>query len=300
MPGSDPVWLREAVDRLGAVLADEPEMAALFGPILKRLGGDSSADSLRAAFTRVLSTPFLRLLALLANDLGVDDERVTGLGVSTAWLYLYVRIQDDLVDEPDTTPRELVFAMERALSESLAAHVQAIPWAGSVLRRCDQMARFAQVMAAEALARDGADLPRDLAWTGGKFLPVAVALCALAADARGPAVADSVEAVVLRLGVAWQLANDAHDVARDHAAGRLTPLLRRCAEAGEAPTAVSLLVGRALPEAVAEALALVDEARALAEGAGLVRLAAAADDAAERLRRLPERLMAEVLGLQAA
>lgn len=310
MSGCDPIWLQRAVARLDLLLREEPEIAALLAPLLARLGGEAAATSLRSAFCRVLSTPFLRLLQLLTADLGLaqDDPRAEALGRATAWLYLYVRLQDDLVDEPAITPAASVFVMERLLALHLDAFVEAAPSPAALRRRSRQMGRFARVMAAEALARDGGagtagrgSFPGgDLGWMGEKFLPAAVALCALAGEVRGEQAADAVEAVVLRLGVAWQLVNDAHDVARDAAAGRLTPLGARCAARGEPQTAAGLVAGQALPLAIAEVQAEIAAARTIAAEAGLAGLGGVIDDAEERLRLLPSRLMAEVLGLPPA
>lgn len=296
-----PPWLPEAVADLARVRDDaSPAVRRRLDAAFARLGAMNGARTLAEVFTRPASTPFAALVDACAADLGLSgDPRTSLLGRATVLAYLYVRVQDDLVDEPDRVDRASVYAAEALLSEHLRLFAEAAPSAEAAARRADIMARFADVAAEEVDARGAAVDDRDLGWMGEKFLPMAVPLAAMATLAR-PAVADDLVAYVRALGTALQLVNDVYNAPDDAAAGRVTPLLQWLAAEGVDASAprlhARLFASAALARSLDEARRAVADATRRAEAAALPRLAAAAAQVGERVERCPERLCRLMLG----
>lgn len=113
-------------------------------------GGTSLLDALG----RPATTPFVPLIDACAKDLGLAGHpSVARLGRATVLLYAYVRVQDDLVDEPDRVDRASVYAAEALLARHLALFAEATTDPRAHALRSEVMARFAAVAAAEVDAR---------------------------------------------------------------------------------------------------------------------------------------------------
>lgn len=290
-------WLHDAVDDLEALVrGSQPALRAELAPLLERLGRMNGGASIGDALVRPASTPFVALIDAVAADLGLaGDPRAALLGRSTVLLYAYVRVQDDLVDEPARSERTMVYAAEALLATHLELFAAAIPDAGAFAERSAIMRRFAEVAAAEAADRDA--ITDDPSWIGAKFLPMAVPLVGLAVAAGRRELTPRLCGVVEALGTALQLINDVYNVADDAAAGRTTPLLRwlgddvAASRAAGRPLGAVLLGHPALERALDEARHHVDRGHALARGAGLPRTATCVVGARAMIDAAPGRLL---------
>jgi hypothetical protein len=302
----DAHWLPAALADLEAVRAGAPpalrrRLDAAYARLATMNGGASLADAL----LRPGSTPFVALVDAFARDLGLAGHPAAALlGRATVLLYAYVRVQDDLVDEPDRVDRASVYAAEALLSGHLALFAAATADPAAFALRSEVMARFAGVAAEEVDDRDGAG--RDdgpLAWMGEKFLPMAVPLVGLAAVAGRAREADDLVAFVGELGTALQLLNDACNVADDAAAGRPTPVTRWLAAAGvdpAAPGGLARLLGHPVHgRVIAEAGRHADAAGARAAARGWAHGAAIAARVRAMVDASPDRLLRLALGLPA-
>jgi hypothetical protein len=292
-------WLPDAAADLRALVATScPALARRLGPAVDRIsrmnGGNDAPDSLM----RSGSTPFVRLIDAFAADLGLaDDPRTALIGRSTVLAYLYVRLQDDLVDEEALVDRASVFAMEVALS----AHVELLARAEVPVKvwiaRSRLMARFAAFAATECDERghdDGAAAER----TGEKFLGMAMPLVALAALAGRDDLEHAATELVVDLGTTLQMLNDILNAPEDHAAKRTTPLLRWLAASGVTTVTRAALIGhpvtrRALDIARTAATRATSHAGAL----GLTHTAELIAETRALVERTSERLLAQILGL---
>ncbi len=309
-PPPESHWLSAAVDELAGLSASvSPALRRRLDATFARLARMNGGSSLLDALQRPASTPFVALIDAFARDLGLADHpAVPLLGRSTVLLYAYVRVQDDLVDEPERIDRASVYAAEALLARHLTLFAAATSSPAAFAWRSALMCRFAEVAATEVDERDGGlndAAPDDVAldWMGEKFLPMAVPLVGLAAVAGRLDRVDALVGFVRELGTALQLINDAFNLAEDSAGGRSTPVIRWLTAAGVDPTG-PLALARLLAHPVHERVMLAAthhaeaaEARARAEGwlqgAVIARRVRAMIDA------VPERLLRLTLGLSA-
>lgn len=301
-PAPEP-WLDRAVSDLERVAASSsPALRRRVEAALARVAGMNGGRSLREALVRPASTPFVALVDACAADLGLAGDRRAGLlGRAMVLAYLYVRVQDDLVDEPDLVDRAAVYAAEAFLAEHLALFAEAVPSALAFAWRARLMRAFAEVAAEEVDDRARlAGEDGDLAWMGAKFLPMAVPLAGMAVAAGRPQVIEEIVAVVREIGVALQLVNDVLNVAEDAARARPTPVLRRLHAAGvdpAAPLRAALLAHPVLPETIAEARAHAEAAAARALAAGLPEVAGVAEHVRRMVERTPDALCRLMLAM---
>jgi hypothetical protein len=210
--------------------------------------------ALEASLRAPSATPFVRLFEAYRADIGASqsDPRLLAIGEGTLLLYFYLRVQDDIVDEPTLADRGDVYTMEVLSSASVRAFGCAVGEHRGFFEFRERVLRsFATAAAWEV----------DVAWSGGpsfsasepvlsflgrKFLPLAVPLGALAFLAGRGADAAQIEAFVVELGSGLQIVNDVLNVAEDHAARRVSPILRRLYEDGRATTSTPGGVVRAL------------------------------------------------------
>lgn len=294
-------WLPEAIADLERLAGEAgPALRADLGAFLGRLATVNGAASLAEALSRPASTPFVPAIDACAADLGLlDDPRAALLGRSAVLLYAYVRLQDDLVDEPQLVPRAAIYATEALLCEHLALFAAAVTAPRAFVLRSTVMRRFADVAAAEVADRErGWDGRTDCAWIGEKALPIAVPLVGLAVLAGREELCEPLTQFVVQVGTGLQLVNDLFNSQDDAAAGRVTPLLRWL---GPVPQGSSLrahlLCHPVLERALAEARRAIDAAEALALSHGLPRTAAIAGRARQMVDAAPQRLLRLLLGM---
>jgi hypothetical protein len=296
-------WTFDAARDLESLSASSPPaLRRRLDAAFARLSTMNGARALRDALVRPASTPFVAAVDACASDLGLTgDARVALMGRATVALYAYVRVQDDLVDEPDRVDRAAVYAAEALLCEHLARFSEAVADPAAHAWRARIMGHFAGVAATEVDDRDGDASVADLGWMGEKFLPMAVPLVGLAVIAGRADAADSLVAFVREVGTALQLVNDAFNVAEDAAGGRTTPVLRWLRE-GDASIDASharatLLSGAVMSRVVDEARRYADAATARAHEMEMPALAEVGRRAREMVDRAPDRLCRLMLGM---
>lgn len=306
---SPPRWMTSAFaayDRFTASLAAPLDARAR--RLRLRLGGVNGGRCFASALTAPAATPFIALLDAYRRDQGIDgdDSRLDAIGEATLALYVYVRIQDDLVDEPERCDRGSVYLAEAFAGRSLGAFAEALGERATVAFlgfREQVMLAFSRVAAWEldvfhaGLAGEGEE--RRI---GEKFLPMALPFGALALlGGRAEHLGALVE-LVTTLGTGLQVMNDLLNLSDDHEGGRLTPVLRHVYREGTAAPGCSprklraaLLAGEALDRAIAWARLEIGQAARLAAATGLPRVAEVIRDREVFLSTVPSLLVAQCL-----
>lgn len=299
LPGWFPAAMR-AAERVFA--AGHSSLGARLDQTAARLARMNGATSITGALSAMVATPGLALLEALRLDYGVtaDDPRIATIGEGTLLLYFYVRVQDDIVDEPEALDRGYVYVAELLSGASLRAFAQAL--AGCPRFFCfreQTMAAFAHTAAWEIdTVRAGAASENDVEQLGQKFLPMAIPLGAMALLADRPDDLDALVRFVISFGIGLQLVNDILNVKEDHIQQRLTPVLRWLYAGGKIAPAtpaanvrMALLSDTAIDRALRAAEAALDQAAQLAREIGAPRLAAVASNRAAYVRSIPQQLL---------
>ena len=184
----------------------------------------------RTYFNRPDAPPLLHLVMWL----GVDLERATLVDIleATALLYLFVRIQDDILDEPDTRGHTDWLLLGNALLwdgiDLLRRRVEHHDfWAvsrGAWLQFCGSTARErTRLLREEAGTYREDEFEQDCRKVALAEIPL---LAVLALDTRFE-MRDHVGRLVADLGVAYGLTNDIVGFRRDVAANMRTHLIDR-------------------------------------------------------------------------
>lgn len=296
-------WLPDAiadVDRLVASVG--PALRGELSTFLSRLGTVNGGTSLLDMLSRPASTPFTRFIDACAADLGLTAHPGTALlGRSAVMLYAYVRIQDDIVDEPQLVPRSAVYVAEALLGEHLSLFAAAIPDARAFAHRTEIMRRFADVAAAEVADREqGGSASAD--WIGKKALPMVIPSVGLAYLAGRPQLADTFVRFIEEAGTALQLVNDLYNAPEDAAQGRPTPVLRWLGEAARSGSSLraTLLQHPVLERALEQARRHVANAEELAKSHNLRHTTNIAHLAGQMVEAAPKRLLRLMLGMAAS
>jgi hypothetical protein len=310
---SPPLWLLKALDgvrRLHGSL--EPPLAARLERILSRSSQMNGGSSLSGALCSA-SAPFVRLVDAYRQDVGIDlqDARLHAIGEGAVLLYVHLRAEDDLVDEPAASDRGDVFLMEVLSAASVRAFATAVSPQEDFFRfRETVMLSFANVAAWEidVAWRGGAGAPGEAmdvapAWLGRKFLPAAVPLGALAFLAGRGADAARLADLVVDLGCGLQVINDVLNAGEDHAGGRPTPVLHSLYVRGRAARSDAgghvravLLSDEALDRALERARETLGRAESAALSMGAGALASTVRDRIDFVDTVPARLLALSLG----
>jgi hypothetical protein len=276
-----------------------PDLWAGFDALMARRGFLSDRADV---FFHPLGQPIVSFplwVAAAVGDAGRADEgRLLDLVEATVVGYLYVRVQDDRLDEAIGDPDEALFLADAFLVRHqalLARHV------GSSLRFWDLFEQVAaDYSAAMLLERSvmragstyGADeFDRVLRRSHPLVLPGA----ALLDIADRWDLLQPLRKFVHHAVRAAQLVDDLLDCESDRAAGRLTWVVRRLdGEAGPEAMARAFVTG-GFDEIVADALADIDAAQAAASDAGLAEVRAWLDARRAALLGLRERVLVHLL-----
>lgn len=194
------------------------------------------ADGHRSYFSSPLAPPLLYMPLWLRDRLaaegapGLGDERaITAILAATMQGYLYVRIQDDALDEPARADRDLALFGNVCFSGMITAFGDALgACAPAFFHAFDRaFAAFSRRTLDELRAvRGGAEYPAVVFEEHADKVAFArVPLLAVAALAGRSALEPSIIALVHRLGVAYGLTNDVLGWPRDLRAGHRTHLL---------------------------------------------------------------------------
>lgn len=293
-------------------LAPDPLRGRL-SAVRARVASGQGAASVEGALTAPGATPFLALIEAFRADLGLPGEGVVdAVGEGALGLYFYLRIQDDMVDEPAAFGPSFAYAAEIFAGASVEGFARAAGGRPSFweFRRAilDELSGAGvwelDTYHAMGLAEAGARAEEHAAVLGSKLTPTAIPLAALAA-ATGQELAFTWLGTYARsLGRALQIANDLLNARDDHEARRLTPSLAALYAGGrirpgdEAFRVWPTLAGDAALQRMAAAATLhADDAVRIAAGSGAPELAAATAESAAVLRELPRRLLRLSLGL---
>src|SRR5262245_45017990 len=110
-----PSWFPPAMRSVERLFAScHSSLAARMQQTAARFSRMNGATSIAGALSAMVATPGLALLEALRLDYAVaaDDPRVVAIGEGTLLLYFYVRVQDDIVDEPELLDRAYVYVAE--------------------------------------------------------------------------------------------------------------------------------------------------------------------------------------------
>lgn len=285
-------------------------LEAVRARIARHSGGDFAEGMLAAP----LLSPYFAMTEAFRRDLELPPQgAVDEVGKGAVALYFYLRIQDDIIDEPTVFDPSYAYAAELLAGASAEGFARAVGdrsafWA---FRRAtlDELAStgaweldsYRGVDRAEA----GARAEEHAATLGAKLVPVAIPLAALAVAAHREAHLSWLGEFARGFGAALQIANDLLNARDDHAAGRLTPSLAalyaggRVAPGGEAVLVWPALAGDpALPRMIEAAHRFAAAAIERASQAGAPLLAAAAGASAALLDGIQPRLLKLSLGVR--
>lgn len=299
-------WAAEALQRIervpqeaSAPLADDLRAS------LERVARANGGASFATAVTSNAATPFLRALHAYLQDTGLalDGPFAADIGEATLALYLHVRVEDDMVDEPRTVVPRFVFALDVWSARSVEAFSRALPGRPEFFAfRREILGDFFETAALEVALRQR-QKALAVERLGDKFLPLAVPLGAVALGSGNGSSLPLVRKLVLCLGQGLQLANDALNVGEDHAARRPSLVLTWLREARliDASTDPRTLPARlaasdVLDRVVALARTAVFSALDTALALNAPRLAALASERASFVDGLRTRLLALALG----
>jgi len=224
----------------------------------------SGPDAHRAYFSSALAPPLLYMPLWLRDGLaaegatGLDDARaMTEILAGTMQGYLYVRIQDDALDDPSRADPDLALFGNACLSGMLVAYGDALgALAPAFFRAFDRaFTTFSRHTHDELrVVRGGGDYPEALFEEHADKVAFArVPMLAVAALAGRADLEPRIAELVHRLGIAYGLTNDALGWPRDLRAGHRTHVLTLAGLEREELDAIA-----AIPE---------DATRAAAEGA---------------------------------
>jgi hypothetical protein len=242
-----------------------PALAERAHRFLQHIVRALQAGDLCSALTAPETTPFIALIDAFLEDLGstIPRQKRVLIGLGAIALYLCVRIQDDVVDREPHVDRPDVYLSEAFGAMSVRALAEAVGDDRRFLRFREQM---------EIDARSGASAPLPESRLGEKFLPMAIPMGAVACIGGRPSDLDEVASFTTALGLSLQLANDILNVAEDHRAGRITPLLLGLYQDGmprdAAPHAIrgSLLGSERLTSMLSRAREACERAARMASG----------------------------------
>lgn len=311
-----PAWFGRALDRVRAYVNGNglpPELRARAAAVANAFARRNGGTSLATAFTAPGAAPYPRLTDAYRDDLGLspEDPRLDAIGEGAVHLYLHVRAQDDLIDDPATWGPSFTYAAEAFAAASLRAFAAALPGEARffAFREAVMLAFLSaavwelDVMRGEPASLASRAMDEAPARLGYKLVPMAIPLGALALVAGKPEHLDPLLRFASALGEGIQIVNDVLNVAEDHIAGRATPVLAWLYAGGRADAATPaglvralLLSDPALEHAQDRACAAIARASALAKSLPAPCLAAATHASTNLIDGAPARLLALTLG----
>lgn len=297
-------WFREA----------PPELESRLAKAHARVSSAQGRASIAGALTAPFATPFIPLIEAFRSDLRLPAEGVVdAVAEGTLALYFYLRIQDDIVDEPAIFDASHVYAAELFAGESAAAFARAAgDWPAFWVFRRDVLRELSAVSVWELDVYRASDpvsasarVEEDAVRLGRKLAPVAIPLAALATAAGQERALRWIRLFAEDLGCALQIANDLLNARDDHVARRLSPSLAALYASGRVTAQTeafriwpALASDAALARMQGIAAARARSAITLAEEAGAPELARAASESMALLEEIPARLLKLSLGVR--
>jgi len=298
-----PGWFLPAMDSVERMFTScHTPLANRMAWAKMRLARMNGATSIAGAVTASVATPGIALLEALCVDYGIaaNDPRLVAVGEGTLLLYCFLRVQDDIVDEPEALDRGYVYVAQLFSGASLRAFACALGGNPQFFCFHDQtMAAFAHTAIWELdVVRAGSASSDDVERLGQKFLPMAIPLGAIALLADRPDHLDALVRFSGSFGTGLQLINDVLNIKEDHAQRRTTPVLRWIYDSGAiapstpaAQVRISLLSDPALGRACRAAEHALNHAAQLAREIGAPHLASVAIERAAYACEVPGRLL---------
>ena len=117
-----PGWFLPAIDSVERVFTScHTPLANRMAWTRMRLARMNGATSIAGAVTASVATPGIALLEALRHDYSIaaDDPRVVAVGEGMLLLYCFLRVQDDIVDEPEALDRGYVYVAQLFSGASL-------------------------------------------------------------------------------------------------------------------------------------------------------------------------------------
>jgi hypothetical protein len=276
-----------------------PDLWAGFDALMARRGFLSDRAD---AFFHPLGQPIVSFplwVAAAVGDAGPADEgRLLDLVEATVVGYLYVRVQDDRLDEAIGDPDEALFLADAFLVRHqtlLARHVGSSPRFWDLFEQVAADYSAAMLLERSVMRAGSTYGPDEFDRVLRRSHPLVLPGAALLDIADRWDLLQPLRRFVHLAVRAAQLVDDLLDCESDRAAGRLTWVVRRLdGEAGPEAMARAFVTG-GVDEIVAEALADIDAAQAAANDAGLAEVRAWLDARRAALLSLLERVLVEVL-----
>jgi len=306
---TSPLWAESAFKKLDIYLSsfDHP-LSERIAKLHNRFGRGNGANSVSGAMSAESATPIIAVLEALRLDYAIspNDPRLEQIGFATLLLYFYVRLQDDIVDEPDQFDSSYVYILQVLYDTCQRCFAEALDGSIGFLQFQEKtMCRFASVSLLEFDSADShspTNLEADR--IGGKFLPMAIPIGAVTLLAQPATGLDNLIDFVIKLGTGLQFVNDILNIQEDHKAKRLTPILRWLYDSnkvapGDDPKDIRLLLinDATLQRALERAQSALQAAEDIAFTNGLVNLATIARNRNEYVKTIPYRLFALQLGV---
>ncbi len=315
MTAPRPAWVLHALAESSRWVAGAPPaLQSRLARVQARVASGQGAASVEGALTARLATPGFALTEAYRRDLDLPDgPLLRALGEGALGLYFYLRIQDDVIDEPGTYDASYLYAAEvfaGASAEGFARAVGDQPVFWSFRRAAlDELAAISaweiDTYRALDLAVTGAHAEQHAAELGSKLIPMAIPLAALAAATNRPRSLAWIGPFARALGRALQIANDLLNARDDHVTGRLTPSLAalyaggRVSRSDDAFRVWPALAGDpALDRMLRAARMHVEAAASLAADSEAPALAAATTGIGAVLDEIAPRLLKLALGVR--
>jgi hypothetical protein len=302
-PSQAPLWFSAAAGAMQHLCSSYgPPLDRRLGQLAARLTRMHGAGSLEEGLCSPVATPAVALVEALRADycIAAGDPRLAAIGEAALALYLYLRVQDDIVDEPALSDRASVYVAALFCHASQRAFARALPDAARFFAFQEEvMTAFAAAATWEIdVVRAGAPGEGDLTRIGQKLLPVAIPLGAVALLAGRPAHLPLLIQFTTSLGTGLQMINDILNIKEDHAGRRPTLVLRWLYAEGTvgpqdsaAQIRMALMASAALTHALEAAQAALDGAERSARALPSPRLAAVAGERLDYLTTVPTRLL---------
>lgn len=310
-----PDWAKRAFSASDAWFEGAPpQLAGRLARVRERIASSHNKSSMAGALTAPFATPFLALIEAQRIDLHLPDTGVVdAVAEGTLALYLYLRVQDDIVDEPALFDPSNVYAGEIFAGKSAEAFARAVGaqpvfWSFRSQALADLAGESAweiDVYRSVDPMRAGERAEDDAARLGAKLAPCAIPLAALSVAAGRASDLQWLLPFARALGAGLQIHNDLLNARDDHAGGRLTPSLAALYSGGRVtpdsePHRVwpALAGDPALARMTSAARAFFERANEIAREHGALALADVAASRLPALDRIASHLLQLSLGVR--
>lgn len=268
--------------------------------LLQAMAARNRAPGAAGYFDHPDTYPTPQVITWMGDQYLPDEPAFTEQVLEAAlWLFLYVRLQDDVLDDPDA-PREALLLGNICVQRGFAKLSQLLPDDQAFHRELDAAwTAFSAATAWEKAEHWGRPAPFSeaaLDRLGEKFAAIRIPAAAILCRAGRPELLDPYAHVLQSLGAAVQMVNDLHNWEEDLRAGNYTYFLTL---AGDDP-ARAVAGGAAAEACLAKARAFLARAREALPPHGPEPLRTLLTGREQRLRERQAALIRAKLGLAKA